>query len=328
MSRASKGRVGGAGPRRRLTIVGYHNVVPTFASPYSYDAGVAGLRGQLDVLRRFANVVPLGASLDVLFSGAALPRRAVAITFDDGYRDALDVAAPLLEGRHLPATFFLTPAIVSREVDAWWERLALAFVLTGRQRVELEGRSVGLGSRRERAVALERLLGELKTLDAAERTRAVDTIVAELSPAGMPEQPDLFLDWEGCRALARRGFEIGSHSSTHSILGREEPAVQLEDLVASRKVLEHRLDSSIRLLAYPNGGRGDYSAATIDAARSAGYDFAVTTVHGRNSPRTPRYELRRVIVSPRLGARGLLKVLAQIGLAPIRQRTGSDVSVA
>jgi CelD/BcsL family acetyltransferase involved in cellulose biosynthesis/peptidoglycan/xylan/chitin deacetylase (PgdA/CDA1 family) len=68
---------------------------------------------QLRYLRRFATVVPLGPAMEALGAGRALPPRAVALTFDDGYKDHLEIAAPLLQEFGLPATFFLAPALLS-----------------------------------------------------------------------------------------------------------------------------------------------------------------------------------------------------------------------
>lgn len=43
-----------------------------------------------------------------LAARARLPRRRFVLTFDDGYRDFLDAALPILESRRLPATLFAT----------------------------------------------------------------------------------------------------------------------------------------------------------------------------------------------------------------------------
>ena len=98
---------------QRLVILGYHNIEPTPSSSFDPGAGVRGLRQQLEQLGRAANIVPLGPSLRTLFDGGRLPPRAASLTFDDGYRDALDVVAPLLEQYKLPATFFVCPGIIS-----------------------------------------------------------------------------------------------------------------------------------------------------------------------------------------------------------------------
>ena len=48
-----------------------------------------------------------------------------------------------------------------------------------------------------------------------------------------------------------------------------------------------------------------------DTLRSAGYTHAVTTIPGLNQPTTPPFELRRVVISPATGPRGLLEGLAR-----------------
>jgi CelD/BcsL family acetyltransferase involved in cellulose biosynthesis len=86
----------------RLRERGGRNMAPSSA-----------LATQLRRLSRLATVVPLGVAMDALGAGQTLPPRAVALTFEDGYRDHLEIAVPLLERLGLPATFFLTPSLLS-----------------------------------------------------------------------------------------------------------------------------------------------------------------------------------------------------------------------
>jgi glycosyltransferase involved in cell wall biosynthesis len=52
-------------------------------------------------------VIPLDELIEALREHRPLPRRAVAITIDDGYRDIFEVAHPVLRRRGFPATIFL-----------------------------------------------------------------------------------------------------------------------------------------------------------------------------------------------------------------------------
>jgi peptidoglycan/xylan/chitin deacetylase (PgdA/CDA1 family) len=139
-------------------------------------------------------------------------------------------------------------------------------------------------------------------VDRSEREHLVAELAAGVAPGGpQPDFAELYMDAGGARELAGMGFEIGSHSAWHAILSRETPEAQAADLTGSRHELEALLDRPVTLLAYPNGTAADYSAATIAAARAAGYTNAVTTRVGLNTPQTPPFELRRFVVSPHRG---------------------------
>jgi peptidoglycan/xylan/chitin deacetylase (PgdA/CDA1 family) len=58
------------------------------------------------------HVLPLEQALRTWREGGALPARAVAITFDDGYADNFDIALPVLARHSLRATFFLATGLV------------------------------------------------------------------------------------------------------------------------------------------------------------------------------------------------------------------------
>jgi peptidoglycan/xylan/chitin deacetylase (PgdA/CDA1 family) len=293
---------------RPLLVLGWHNVEPTWCFPAADGAGRRGLWRQLAFLARFANVVPLDEGLQALRAGRPLPPRAVAITFDDGYRDQLDVAVPMLERLRLPATFFLVPGLLDGDDRPWWEVLGWVFARATRQVVAWEGRTLGLRDDAERRACLVTVGELLKRRDRAAREQAVQELIDRCRPAGSPGDRARFLDWAGADELARRGFTTGSHSQHHAILSQESETEQRHDLAGSRKRLEQELDVPVDLLAYPNGTLLDYDDATMEAARAAGYAYAVTTVTGWNQPVTPRLELRRFVMQPERGTAGLSMV--------------------
>ncbi len=70
---------------------------------------------QVDYLTRTHRVAPLDEAVHLALSGARLRRPVAAITFDDGYRNVLDFAYPILAERGLVATCFLSTGLVSTD---------------------------------------------------------------------------------------------------------------------------------------------------------------------------------------------------------------------
>ena len=299
----------------RLLVLGWHNVESTWLFPSRPGAGPQGLERQLRFLRRYTNVVDLREALTALTTGRPLPARAVAITFDDGYRDQLELAAPILERLDLPATFFLIPGVLSRTVRPWWELIAWAFMRTSRGVVAWEGTTMTVRTSAERRSALLAVAERLKRRDRAARDAALEELTGLLAPDGDPAHDQMFLDWDGARRLARGRLAIASHTYHHGILSQEDEQTQQHDLLVSRHQLERELEVEVDLLAYPNGRLGDYDDATMAAARRAGYTHAITTMPGWNRPSTPPYEVLRFVQQPERGVPGL----AIVPLHPVRR---------
>ena len=106
-----------------LPILGYHRVgvyradhVPTI-SEEAFERQLAWLA------RLRVRVLSLDELADGLEGGRPLPRRSVAITFDDGYEETCTVAWPLLKRFGFPAAVFVAPAEVGCPGFATWEQL-------------------------------------------------------------------------------------------------------------------------------------------------------------------------------------------------------------
>jgi peptidoglycan/xylan/chitin deacetylase (PgdA/CDA1 family) len=291
----------------RLLVLGWHNATGTYGFPSAEGAAQRGLAQQMKTLARIANVLPLEQALAQLKAGEKLPGRAVALTFDDGYRDNLEVAAPLLERLGLPATFFLVPRLLSGEADAWWETIGWALQSSSRTSLRWEDVSVSLNGHQARDAAYSEVVKRLKLRDQAARDRAMGELLELLDPPG--EHPNLFMDWDGARELVKRGFSVQSHTSSHVILSREGPERQRHELTDARHELERELGVRISTIAYPHGGTQDYTSETVAIAAEAGYSWGVTTREAFTTSATSPLEIRRCVVYPE---RGVVDLLAQL----------------
>ena len=97
-----------------IRVLAYHSVAPTQTNYCKTDIRVdpPDFERQMAYLARHYRVLPLDEAIAKLTSGRSLPAKAVAITFDDGYRDNYEHAFPVLRRWGLPATFFVVSAAV------------------------------------------------------------------------------------------------------------------------------------------------------------------------------------------------------------------------
>jgi peptidoglycan/xylan/chitin deacetylase (PgdA/CDA1 family) len=100
-----------------------------------------------------------------------------------------------------------------------------------------------------------------------------------------------YMTWEQLREMQLNGMAVESHSLDHVDLAIQPRAELQHQLSESRRVLERGLLRPVRYLNYPSGR---YTPAVIAAARTAGYEAAVTVNHGFVQERARPYELSRV----------------------------------
>jgi peptidoglycan/xylan/chitin deacetylase (PgdA/CDA1 family) len=122
------------GANDALRVLLYHKVNDGPAAPLTVSVSL--FDEQLSMLRELGySVVDLDAVLAHYRDGRPLPRRPVLITFDDGYRDSLDNAAPMLERRGYPSVIFVPIAYLDGVLPLPHER---PFALRGRHNRTLD----------------------------------------------------------------------------------------------------------------------------------------------------------------------------------------------
>jgi peptidoglycan/xylan/chitin deacetylase (PgdA/CDA1 family) len=254
---------------RGASILFYHRVVDGPRS--SLTISPQRFAQQMAFVSRHYRLIGLPELVGRLEQGQAPPQRSMVVTFDDGYRDNLTTAAPILTRLGVPATLFVATDPQEHQRPFWWDILSLA----GDEAAE-------------RRLMLKRLPDE-------ERRAAIAEVEATL-PAALLAQTlrERYLSWEELRAWRRLGLTVGAHTVTHPILARQAPALAQAEMAASRATLERELAEPIDLFAYPNGEPQDFSEANVRSLIAEGFRAACTTSAGFNSAQTSRYHLRRI----------------------------------
>lgn len=246
---------------------------------------------------------------------------AVTITFDDGYANNHTIALPILRGRSITAAVFLVGDFIARREPLWVDRLEQAFVRTTSDEitVDFDGseRRFSLGDLQERQLAEAAVRARCKRLSSDDRDRVLDEIFSRL-PAPASPMPSLYdpLAWSQIDELRQAGWEIGTHTLTHTILGGLEPQSVRREVEGAKRLVEDRLGRPCDLFAYPNGLRGDFTPATRRLLPELGKICALASVEGRVKRGFDPFAMRRVAVHDRMGLREFrLRTTGAVGTA-------------
>ena len=305
----------------RALILLYHRVAEAISDPWSLAVKPAHFAQHLEVINRRARVLSV-EELVAAIAGGKLPRRAVVITFDDGYADNLLNAKPILEKNDSSATVFVTAGFAGSDREFWWDELDKLFLQPGELppslHLTIDGKDyrwdLGAAARYgEKAFhmnepwragqkddpsprhLLYRSLWELMhPLPEDERQRVQDDLVSWAAANRSPRATHRALSIDELRELAEGGLiEIGCHTVTHPKLAALALNSQSYEINQSKRRLEELLNRRIKSFAYPYGQPGDYTAETVALVKQSGFDSACSTTYGPVSRRSNPFELPR-----------------------------------
>lgn len=312
--------------RRAQVVVTYHHVLPDRMLDESLHAmevhAASVFEKQLAIIaRRFPVTTEPGRP------GTCL------ITFDDGYRNNLEIAAPLL-ARFGAAAYFFVPLEIARHGETLWvDRFRLWLGAAPAGTYTIAGQTVELSGDASRHAAAGQLWRVIET-DYRDRHAVLTDMDAAVPFAALPLEPELRslryggMTPEELGTLARAGHKIGAHSQRHDILSRLSGDELDEDFAACAAAIGPLYNT--RVYAYPFGGIEHLDERVITGCARAGFSSAfiyLPTLDGsglRPGPYTitrltlPNSANRFVIEAKLSGAEAMLKALARRAVAKLR----------
>jgi peptidoglycan/xylan/chitin deacetylase (PgdA/CDA1 family) len=249
------------------------------------------------VTARGYDIIPLGEVPERLRN----PRgRFVALTFDDGYRDTLVHALPVLQKHAAPFTIFVTTGFADRTAPLWWSDLEEALDLL--DEVGFDGRVLPLETPDEKQAAFARIIAGLRRRSWPTFGAAIAAIAKEAGVNAMERVDRFCLNWLELQALDRLDLcTVAAHTETHPLLALQEPAYAADEIAGSKARIEQMLGRPVHHFAYPVGDPGAAGPREFALVAEAGFATAVTTRPGVLFPEHAAH----LHALPRLSVNGL-----------------------
>ena len=278
----------------KAIILMYHSISEPDIDPWELTVSPSNFEQQLQVLQ---NSFKISSVTDIALSlrKGGVKNTAVALTFDDGYRDNFQIALPLLEKYNIPATFFLTNNFGEEKIY-WWDRLANLILRTPMLPVNLDmaikeeiinfsiGEETVLNEYLEqlhrqwvvpatpptkRGILYYRLWHMMQPLPPDEIENILQQIKNWTEKTEEIMSPHtLLITKEQLRKLANHQLiDIGIHTANHVALGCHSAEIQENEILQNQKQLEVILNKKIDTIAYPYG---QYNTTTLNIVEKTG----------------------------------------------------------
>jgi peptidoglycan/xylan/chitin deacetylase (PgdA/CDA1 family) len=288
---------------RSVVILRYHSVqdnpetfAHTIGSTIIHSTDV--FREHMRLLAKHYHPVSMDEVTAFLAGRLELPRSAVAVTFDDGYKDNYEIAAPILKEHGIPATFYVIVGSIESSNMPWFVRVRSAFGMTKKAEWrDREGAVYDLMKPSEKLQARRKATAYCACATNGLQSERVAEIEKNLDVQDQLQNADLMLTWNEIRALKKDGHIIGSHTMSHPNLAYLDQADMKRELSDSKEILERELGVEISHFAYPNPILEPiWNESSYATAKEVGYRTVVTCDRGRAKQDDDPGCLRRIVV--------------------------------
>jgi peptidoglycan/xylan/chitin deacetylase (PgdA/CDA1 family) len=229
-------------------------------------------------------------------------RRFVCVTIDDGYRDTLQWAYPILKTHDVPFAIYIPTSFPDRIGELWWRAIEAVVARNRRITFLVDDREHGFecATVAEKHHVFDQLYKWLRSFRTEDELRRV---VRDLS---MRYQVDiaafcqeLCMSWEDLTRLAADPLvTIGAHTVNHVMLAKTPERQARAEMAMSRSVIEAALGLRPDHLSYPAGDATSAGPREFRMAAELGFKTAVTTrpgvlfpEHGGHLTALPRLSL-------------------------------------
>ncbi|MBN07654.1 MAG: polysaccharide deacetylase [Rhodospirillaceae bacterium] len=235
-------------------------------------------------------------------TGQKFPPHSVAITFDDGFKNNFEIAAPVLREYQVPAVFYVCAGVINTDLMFWVDELECCINSTKKKKIKLKlggETSFKVGTYEEKLTALEKIKSFCKLCSSIEKSRIVREVVAstEIEPGVNYSENYQKISWQELIELDRDPlFTIGAHTLYHDVLRNQPEKDMYATIQLSLDLLSYNLQHSIHHFSYPEGQAAHYDQKVIDYLKRVGVVCSPSAIVGLNPAGSDPFHLKRIMV--------------------------------
>jgi peptidoglycan/xylan/chitin deacetylase (PgdA/CDA1 family) len=270
-------------------ILRYHSVCEHARSPLSYiDPGLSvpleAFDRQMKFLRERYAPVSLEDVVEAVGGGRPLSNLAVAVTFDDGYRDNHQYAFPVLRKYGIAGTFYITAGCVNMGEPLWTSRLRYYFTATQQPSLALsqpQPKQLDLASPAARNASFAYTIATIKSAGKVRGGEIFRDVETKLAVTDLAPLKNSMMTWGEIEEMGAGGQIIGAHTLTHPNLPGLPHDEADAEIAGSKSLIEEKIKAPVLHFAYTNGrGVSHFNEPVREMVKKAGFLSSVTSIDG------------------------------------------------
>lgn len=268
---------------RRPKILFYHGVATKPDKDIETESiAVDDFVRQLKYLKKYYRLVGIREFLH-LYANHQLKGDEVSLTFDDGYKNILHTAAPILDEQNVPYSLYLTTNNISNGTlfPTTINRIVVRASSLHSMDLDSVHAHYDLSTPELKEQAQNQISRILKTSHIELVNQIVTELETKITSEEMFELRERYnsiepLCWEECTELVKDPLiTIGSHGMDHICCHSEQTKEEVRrQLLGSKQEIESRLGISCDIFSYPNGNFTEESNTLL---KEVGYKMGLTT---------------------------------------------------
>lgn len=293
-----------------IVVINYHYIRRDYSQPHPGIFGVTpdGFKNQLEILSTFGNFISQQELKHRIENHLPLNDNKLEflVTFDDGLKEQMTEAVPILDSMGIPAVFYVNTANFEKKAFSLVHQLhLLRSQISPAEFIRLiyanatftlndEEKSKGIAHYRyddKETAILKYILNFKLSLD--QQKQIVDLIFPTYFEDIDGLHGDFYMNAKDLRLLADKGY-LGSHAHDHIPLGLYNSEEIEQQVIHSKQFLESLTGIPIYGISYPYGSREACGNGVPHIAKEAGMIYGFSTeraaIKNLNDPLLlPRY---------------------------------------
>lgn len=280
----------------------YHRVTRLESDPQLLSVSPENFQAHLELLREKYKVLSAEEFSHHFTTGKRFPKKAVFLTFDDGYADNHLEARPILESMQMQALFYISTWFIEHQKEYWWDELEHLLLVPSELPNDLAATEEGVtiyvkrGQTESIHGTYAMLCERLKQLSFEQRENVLQLLRDQLKYPGLraSHRPMSVAELKAFATSA--SVAIGAHTEHHPSLGYLSAEDQRREILTSADQLEKWLGKRPDYFSYPFGTGADYNETSISICTEAGFKHTAANYPGLVHKKSPRHAFPRFLV--------------------------------
>jgi peptidoglycan/xylan/chitin deacetylase (PgdA/CDA1 family) len=245
-------------------------------------------------------------------------KKMATISFDDGYKDNIEHAAPILEKYNCKASFYVTTDCIQKNMPTWTHILEDCFQFTAINEIKIDFGFLPsqykvnkLETWEHKVAYVKKLIPYIKEIPNEQRELVCNRVSEICSDVKVAK---VMMDWEDLKKLKQQGHYIGSHTITHCMLASVKNENDLRnELLNSAKIIEQKLGHFPITISYPGDS---YNETTMRISKEAGYLMGLAVKQELYNPlKDDVFEIPRIALNNEPWWKNLLRITHTLEVA-------------